>query len=446
MLMHIIRRESLILLIIFFFASFSCSQKVNSAAVHPDWSYNSVIYEVNLRQYTEEGTFKAFEKHLPALKEMGIDILWFMPIHPIGEKNRKGSLGSYYSVKDYLAINPEHGTPEDFKALVDKIHEMDMYVIIDWVANHTAWDNVLVEEHPEFYTRDSLGNFVPPVADWSDVIDLNYDNKELWEAMIDAMNYWVEEFDIDGYRCDVAGMIPVEFWEEARKELNDIKHVFMLAEAWEPELHPAFDMTYSWDIHHLMSDVAKGNKTARELVDRIKKEEEMYLPSAFRMQFTSNHDENTWNGTVYEKFGDGAEAFTAFTFVIPGMPLIYSGQEAGLDKRLEFFEKDHIEWKKDKFYELYKVLYDLKKNNKALLAGEKGGKINFLALDDSSPNLIAFEREKDGDKVVALFNLSENTIDKISLENFKDLKDIFTGELIPEAVSLKGWEYKIYSN
>ncbi len=448
-----IKTTVVILLTFFFIPSELISQKINSVK-HPDWSYNKVIYEVNLRQYTEEGTFKAFEEHLPRLKEMGVDILWFMPIHPIGEKNRKGTLGSYYSVKDYKAVNPEHGTFEDFKSLVDKIHEMDMYIIIDWVANHTAWDNVWVKEHPEFYTKDSLGNFIPPVADWADVIDLNYDNKELRAAILDAMKFWIEEYDIDGFRCDVAGMVPVEFWLEAKKELDKIKPVFMLAEAWEPELHQAFDMTYSWDIYHLMSDIAKGKKGVYDLVTLLNKEKGMYPESAFRMQFTSNHDENTWNGTVCEKFGEGAEAFAALTFVIPGMPLIYSGQEAGLDKRLKFFEKDPIEWKEDKFRNVYTILCKLKEDNKALWNGEKGGEIKYKEYPQigeptlvTPPGIFAFERNREGHKIFAIFNFSENKYDQFSLTFFeveKDYKDLFTGELIPSNINIKPWGYKIF--
>ncbi len=205
----------------FLFKTFLClslipltvtAQQFNS----PEWSYNKAIYEVNVRQYSEEGTFKAFEKHLPRLKELGADILWFMPINPIGEKNRKGTLGSYYSVKNYKKINPEFGNLEEFKSLVKMVHKMGMYVIIDWVANHTAWDNPWIEEHPDFYTTDSLGNIISPNPDWTDVADLNYDNKELWNEMIAALKYWVEECDIDGYRCDVAGMVPIEFWIECK--------------------------------------------------------------------------------------------------------------------------------------------------------------------------------------------------------------------------------------
>ncbi len=242
----------------------------------PDWSYNKIIYEVNIRQFTDDGSFNAFKRHLPRLKEMGVGILWFMPIHPIGEKNRKGTLGSYYSVKDYKAVNSEFGTLKEFKDLVDIIHKMGMYVIIDWVANHTAWDNEWIIEHPEFYTKDSLGNIISPNPDWTDVADLNYENKELWAAMIDALKFWVKEYDIDGYRCDVAGMMPIEFWVEARKELDNIKPVFMLAEWDTPEMHLAFDMTYDWTLHKIMNGIAEGEKSVTDLIDHINIDNKKY--------------------------------------------------------------------------------------------------------------------------------------------------------------------------
>ncbi len=434
-----------ILFLLFIFNSFA---QTESVVKHPEWSYNSTIYEVNIRQYTEEGTFEAFEDHLPRLKELGVKILWLMPIHPVGEKNRKGTLGSYYAVKDYKDVNPEFGSFEDFKHLVDKIHDMDMYVIIDWVANHTSWDNVWVSEHPDFYTKDSLGNFTPPVADWSDVIDLNYDNMEMQAAMLDAMKFWVDEYNIDGYRCDVAGMVPVDFWIKVRTELDEIKPVFMLAEAWEPELHKAFDMTYDWDMHHLMNDIAQGKKNVNDLKTRLEKEKEIYPKSGFLMQFTSNHDENSWNGTVKERLGDAAETFAALTFVIPGMPLIYSGQEAGLDKRLQFFEKDPIVWKESKFTDLYSTLIDLKKNNKALWNGEEEGNYQTVSISSSNENnssVFAIEREKDGDKILAIFNLSKETLNQIKFDADDDYKDIFTNESVNETLELKPWEFKIYS-
>ena len=422
------------------------AQKIKNVE-HPAWSYNVSIYEVNTRQYTPEGTFKAFDRHIKELKDLGIGIVWFMPVNPIGEKNRKGSLGSYYSVKDYKAVNPEFGTLQDFKETVKEIHSMGMYVIIDWVANHTAWDNVWVKEHPDFYTKDSLGNFISPVPDWHDVIDLNYDNKELRRYMIDAMKYWVQECDIDGFRCDVAGMVPLDFWKEAHTELNKIKHVFMLAEAEGPEFHQAFDMTYSWELLHLMNDIAKGKKDVQSLRDYFIKEETNYPPDAYRMRFTTNHDENTWNGTVFERLGDAAETFGAFTCVIKGMPLVYSGQEAGLDKRLKFFDKDTIQWRDSKYRFLYTVLLHEKAINKALWNGSKGAEM--VPVKSSAGEVFAFVREKDYDKVYAIFNLSDKKV-RTQLESDKiegEYTNPFTGKSFKikskEWLELKPWDYRI---
>ena len=212
----------------------------------PEWVSNATIYEVNVRQFTPEGTFAAFEKELPRLKAMGVDILWLMPIHPIGELNRKGSLGSYYAVRDYRGINPEFGTHEDFSRLVAAAHQLGMKIIIDWVANHTSPDHLWIEEgRLDWYTLDSMGKVQPTIGtDWWDVADLNYDNEELRSEMIECMSYWVRDFNIDGYRCDVAGWVPMDFWTRARASLDQIKPVFMLAEAEGNELYSAFEMTY----------------------------------------------------------------------------------------------------------------------------------------------------------------------------------------------------------
>jgi len=416
----------------------------------PEWSYNNAIYEVNIRQYTEEGTIKAFEKHLPQLKELGADILWLMPIHPIGDKNRKGTLGSYYSVKDYKAVNPEFGTLEEFKSLVKMIHKMGMYVIIDWVANHTAWDNQWIEENPGFYLKDSLGNIIPPNPDWTDVADLNFDNKELWKEMIDALKFWVEECDIDGYRCDVAGMVPIDFWIEARTELEKIKNVFMLAEWDTPEVHLAFDMTYDWDLHHILNGIAKEEKTVLDLIEHLNKNEEKFPADAFRMQFTSNHDENSWNGTEFERLGDGVEAFAVLTCLIPDMPLVYSGQEAGNNKRLSFFEKDLVEWKDDKLFDIYSKFFQLKKNNKALQNGTLGGEMNYIKSSDEK-NIFAFSRNVEKDKVLSLFNLSNKAVEfDLNGETLQgSYKNYLTGKLesflFKESFKLKPWEYRIYT-
>ena len=381
---------------------FSQTEKIQGFS-HPDWSYNKTIYEVNVRQYTPEGTFEAFSKHLPQLKKMGVGILWFMPINPIGIKNRKGSLGSYYSVRNYTEINPEFGTLQNFKDVVNQAHDLGMHVIIDWVANHTAWDNPWITSHPDFYTKDSSGNFVSPF-DWSDVADLNYDNKELWNYMRDAMEYWIDECNIDGFRCDVAAMVPLEFWKWVRPQLEKSKKIFMLAEASEPELHEAFDMTYNWQLKDLFVDIAHGKKNANDVNKYYRQEKITYPKDAYRMNFTTNHDENSWNGSDSERFGNFAECFTVVTGVVNGMQLVYSGQEAGLNKRLKFFDKDTILWKESKYRDIFTKLAFLKKENHALWNGSKGGEMQIIEPGDST--VFSFIRSKNGNKIFAVFNFS----------------------------------------
>jgi len=427
------------------------SHHENGSPSPPAWSIQKSIYEVNLRQYTQQGTFKAFEKHLPRLKEMGVDILWFMPIHPIGQENRKGSMGSYYSVKDYLAVNPELGKLEDFTNLVDKIHDMSMYVILDWVANHTAWDNRLTVDHPDWFTKDSAGYFQPPVPDWSDVIDLNYDHPELRNYMIEALKFWVVMTDIDGFRCDVAEMVPLDFWKRARSELDGIKPVFMLAEGESPELHNhGFDMTYNWKLFHLMNDVASGKATALDLRSHVERETEIYPDGSYRMVFTTNHDENAWNGTVFERLGDGVETFAVLAATVGGMPLIYSGQEAGLNKRLAFFEKDPIPWRKHELTDLYTTLLHLKKENRALWNGSHGGCTVPVATTHEEA-VFAFVREKKDDKVFVVLNLTGDNLSIIieGAECVGNYREIFTNERssISQGVALrlKPWEYFVFT-
>ncbi|MBE0646887.1 MAG: alpha-amylase [Bacteroidales bacterium] len=417
---------------------------------HPEWSRNATIYEVNIRQYTAEGTFAAFEQHLPRLQKMGIKILWLMPIQPIGLEKRKGSLGSPYSIRDYYGINPDYGTLEDFKRLVTRAHELGMYLIIDWVANHTAWDNILITEHPEWYKHDSLGNIISPVADWSDVAGLDYSQPELWKYMTDALGFWVKECNIDGYRCDVAGMIPVAFWNQAVPELKKIKEVFMLAEWETPDMHDtAFDATYSWDLYHLMNQVAAGEQRVDNFDTLLKKESKMYPPDAYRMRFTTNHDENSWNGTVFERLGEGAEAFAAFTFTFPGIPLIYSGQEAALDKRLSFFEKDLIEWGDVPLGDFYSILVQLKTSHPALWSGNDGGV--FLRIQTSADTAVcAFSRTLGDDRVFSIFNFSPivQTFTLTGEDHKGAYKEVFTDkEWLFEGnntISLEPWDYLIF--
>jgi glycosidase len=295
-----------------------------------------------------------------------------------------------------------------------------------------------------------MGNIISPNPDWTDVADLNFDNKELWTEMIDALKFWVEECDIDGYRCDVAGMVPIEFWIEARTELEKIKNVFMLAEWDTPEVHLAFDMTYDWDLHHILNGIVKKEKNAIDLIEHLNENEEEFPANAFRMQFTSNHDENSWNGTEFERLGDGVETFAVLTCLIPDMPLIYSGQEAGNNKRLSFFEKDLVEWKEDKLFEIYSKLFQLKKNNKALRNGEQGGELNYIESSDEK-NIFAFTRSAEKDKILAIFNLSNKPVEvELTAEALQgNYKNYFTGKLesfsIKESFNLQPWEYRVYT-
>lgn len=419
---------------------------------HPAWSHNQTIYELNTRQFTKQGTFNAIVPHLKQLKQLGVTTIWFMPITPIGIKNRKGKLGSYYSVKNYLKVNPNYGTMADFKNLVRDIHHLGMHVIIDWVADHTSWDNNLTKTHPDWYKHDKNGHFVPPVKDWTDVIALNYKKQGLRNYMINAMKFWITKTNIDGFRCDAASMVPLSFWIEARKKLDQVKPVFMLAEAESPKMHKAFDMTYSWNLYHTFNDIAKGKKTALSIDSVLTKERETYPPDAYRMRFITNHDENSWSGTVFERLGKGVKAFAVLTFTVKGTPLIYDGQEAGMNKRLKFFQKDPINWSDPHHYrEFYTRLAHLKDTNKALLSGDKGGKMILLNANKRRA-VFSFEREKNGQKVVVITNLS-NKKQSVVLHS-KNLsgtyKNLFSNKKVTLSntfkVNLKPWAYKVYTN
>lgn len=426
------------------------TESVNSGFGHPDWVWKSNIYEVNIRQYTPEGTFQAFTKHLPRLKEMGVDILWLMPVHPIGVKNRKGTLGSYYAVKDYKAVNPEYGTLEDLRNLVRQAHDLDMYVILDWVANHTAWDNSLVEQHPEWYTHDSTGKIIPPVKDWADVADLNYEEAGLQEYMIGAMDFWVETVDVDGFRCDVAEMVPIEFWNKAVERLKQRKNVFMLAEAEGPKFHQkAFNMTYAWEMHALLNQMAQGKKKWSDFGALLERQQIAYPEDAIRMQFTSNHDENSWNGTVWERMGQGAYPLAVLTCTMDGMPLVYSGQEAGLDRRLSFFEKDSIDWKTHPMGNIYTQLLNLRHRHPALWTPPAGGSMVNLDMVGSE-KVLAYARAKGTDTVMVILNLGADSA-KVQMGGnlpHGNYKEVFSGKnkALGQGAefALGGWGYRVF--
>ena len=375
----------------------------------------AVIYEVNLRQFGDGG-FKEVTNHLPRLSELGVDILWLMPIHPISELNRKGELGSPYSVANYLEVNPEYGTEEDLRELIKQAHSKNMLVILDWVANHTGWDNPWITENPDWYTKDLDGNITyPPGTDWTDVADLNFDNQEMQEAMISAMEYWVKEFDVDGFRADVAHSVPVEFWNKASERLHQVKDVFMLAEDGGNMdlLISAFDTNYAWPLQGLFNGLGYTYSTATEFRYAMQSQAEQYSDGKYQMIFIDNHDENSWQGTVFDRFGDNVKNLALLSFTIPGMPLIYSGNEVGLDRQLLFFEKDPIvfpakeDWGKSDWEILYKQLVELKTQNPALWTAGAGGELTVLHEEDTF--FLAFARSYQGNDVVVLINLMPDT-------------------------------------
>ena len=389
---------------------------------HLPWSQQTNIYEVNVRQFTPQGTLADFEEHLPRLAKMGVGILWFMPIQPIGVKNRKGTLGSYYAIRDYTAVNPEFGTLADFRRVVQRAHALGMKVILDWVANHTAWDHPWTQQHKRRYKLNAQGEVyevtfrpgTPDVEYWTDVVGLDYlangAQQDLWPAMTEAMAFWLREADIDGFRCDVASLVPTPFWEQARVQLDRIKPVFMLAESDAPDLHAkAFDMTYDWDLQDQLKAIAKGKADATALQAWWQRRQAKYPPSAYRMNFTANHDSNSWHGSCQEFFG-GIDAFKAMAVLaatLPGMPLIYGGQEGYFDKRLAFFGKDAIAWRGYPLGAFYAELLSLKKQHAALGNGQHGGSLRWLP--NNNMQVCVFERVRGSSRVQVAVNLSPQT-------------------------------------
>ena len=386
-----------------------CRAKHPAAAEtrHPAFAYYGTIYELNTRQFTPEGTFRAAEAHLPELKDLGVEIIWFMPIQEIGVEGRKGTLGSYYAIKDYCSFNHEFGTREDFVSFVNRAHELGMKVILDWVANHTAPDSEWTKREGWHY-RDSLGNLIVQY-DWTDIAKLNYENEDMRQEMLKAMHFWMDEIGIDGFRCDVAGEVPTDFWEMAMADLR-LTHpnMFTLAENNDKAQEltaSAFNMYYGWDLQNTMRKLAKGEISVDDLWSFFEQQDTLIRKEAIRMNFTSNHDENSWNGTEFEWFGEeGAATYAAFTYVIPGMPLIYTGQEFGNHKRLEFFEKDGFERKHAEQFEMYKSLNAMRRDNPALWSPELGAPMTRIANDN--PAIFSCARVLEDNVVLGIFNFS----------------------------------------
>jgi cyclomaltodextrinase len=468
-------------------------EPVMSQVNHVEWSKDAIIYEVNIRQYSPEGTFKAIEKDLPRLKELGVDILWLMPVFPISEMNRKATqslmieeiknpaerkqyLGSYYASSDYCAVNPEYGTTEDFRSLVNAIHELGMHVILDIAINHTGWDHPWVKTHPDYYMRinpDSLpwnpvwmkehpGYYkqlkklkmtypIHPIEfDWWDTAELNFDNTDLRNDFVKIFTYWLKEFDVDGYRCDHASGVPLDFWEQLRPELDKVKPVFMLAEAEDPGLHrTAFDMSYDWKLHHIFNDIAKNRKDAYAIAEHFQWVDSAYPGNSLLMQFTSNHDENSWAGTEFERMGEGSRTFAVLAATLPDMMLVYNGQESAFNERLKFFVKDTINWGTYAYSDFYKKLDAVKENNKALLNGKEGGKLDVLSVAADS-NVFAFLRRAGEDQVLVICNLGDEPVNYTLRADRKigKLQELFTGNTTvfrrKTTVVLDPWEYCVY--
>ena len=408
--------------------SLICCKTKTQAPVHPEWTYSSVIYEVNVRQFSPEGTFKAVEAQLPRLEELGVDVLWFMPMYKIGEVERKGSLGSYYAISDYREVNPEFGTMKDFEELLNAAHEYGFKVILDWVANQTAPDHVWMNSRPaDFYERDSLGNAIWEY-DWTDTRSLNYENEAVWAAQDSCMRFWHDK-GVDGFRCDAAGEMPAKFWLSVLPGIRrDYPQAYLLAEAEKPELSDpatAFDATYAWELHHIMNDIAQGKKNASDLKDYIARDAANTPSSAFRLCFTSNHDENSWAGTEFERMGDASQVMALLCFTLPkSQPLIYTGQEIGLDRRLQFFEKDPItDWSENSWTDFWHSLVVLKHNNPALCAGEKGGAFEYI--EGVPEGVLAFRRVLPDNTVSVWANLTPDAVE------------------LPDGRTLAAWGYDV---
>lgn len=427
---------------------------MNGRYIPPEWIRNSCIYEVNIRQYTPEGTFNAFAAHLPRLKQLGVETLWFMPVTPIAQKNRKGSLGSYYACSDYTSINPEFGTADDFKSLVKLAHEMGFKVIIDWVANHTGWDHRWTVEHPEYYLKDSATGDFLRASGMDDIIELDFSNRDMRKAMIEAMQYWVKEFDIDGFRCDLASWVELDFWIEARPELEKLKHLFWLGEYDElenPDYGRVFDASYSWAWMHLTEDFYKKNLPQDTLIQLLYRYNAIG-DTTLRAWFTSNHDENSWNGTEFEKYGAMANALAVFSFTWNGIPLLYSGQEIGNTSRIRFFDKDTIVAGPDAAFlsRFYNSLLQLKKNNPALRAGDPEVTTRIIPTSAGS-KVLAYLRKYHESEVLVVLNLSGESPLRFELQG-DDVKGIFKN-IFSEAANdfsagsnfeMQGWEYAVY--
>lgn len=425
----------------------------------PEWLESAVIYEANLRQGTPTRDLKGLQRELPRLKDLGVDIVWLMPIHPISKEQRKGTLGSYYAVQDYKAVNPEFGTLEDMKEFVRTAHTLGMKVILDEVCNHTGADNAWVKEHPDYFARNEKGEMYGPY-DWTDVCKLDYTNPETRAAMTDALLFWVKDVDIDGYRCDVAGEVQTDFWEEVRPKLQAVKPVMMLAEASKPELMlKAFDVDYAWPMKDVFNAIAltKGvNKWAKEKNEKrpsmtaadipalLKKQSREYPAGSIHMNMITNHDLNSWEGTEFDRYGPATGAFAVLSYTLPGVPMLYTGQETGFNHAFEFFEQDPVQpsTEANEFTAFYETLNALKHGNRALDARQP---IEFV--DAGNPDVLVFNRKSEtGNEVTVIVNLSDSD-SALKLPSgaitTEGKTDLFSGSAATLPTELKPWQYVV---
>jgi alpha-amylase len=416
------------------------------------WAATTNIYEVNIRQYTAEGNFAAFARHLPRLAEMGVEVLWLMPIFPISYEKRQGSLGSYYACSSYTDINPEFGTKEDFRSLVQQAHGLGMKIMMDWVGNHTGADHKWTKESPAFFKKNAAGEFYDTNG-WVDVIDLDYTNKALRRAMIEAMQYWITEFDIDGYRCDMAHLVPLDFWKEARTVLDKQKKLLWLAETEDPTYHQVFDISFTWRFLHLLEDIYKGNAAASDLLNLLQAYSTEFPANAMRLFFITNHDENSHSGCEYDRLGNAVRACAILCFTAANsIPLLYSGQEIPNKKKLLFFDKDTIDWSSQCMLDdFYKTLLQLRKRNSALWAGDPNNQLVSVNTTDENKTVLGFISKSNKDAVLVIVNLSGKSmikfrlIDLVETGTYRSIWSGFSLDIDEETdFELQAWEYLVY--
>lgn len=415
----------------------------------PEWMRQATIYEINVRQYSAAGNFAGITSDLPRLKKLGVDVLWLMPIHPIGTVNRKGPLGSYYAVQDYLAVNPEFGTEDDFRQLVKSAHQQGFRVILDWVGNHTAWDSPLASQHPEYYLRGPDGRFQPPTGfDWTDVIQLDFTNPAVLDYETEALKHWVRDFEIDGFRCDFATGVPTKFWNELFGRLRKIRgDLFFLAESELPQHQlRGFNASYGFNMMQSINAVAQGRASASGIDDALALSRTRFPHGSALLYYTSNHDENSWQGTEFERLGGGASTFAVLSFVLDGIPLIYNGQEIGLSRRLDFFQRDPIVWPADHpLTRFYQKLCELRRTEPALRTGASLRRLSTTQNDA----VYAVLREADGHRVVAFLNLTarDTPVDIFDPALAAQWRNGFTGETetlkANTQLTLRAWEYRL---